>query len=91
MPQRDAWLKPPKKHIRALSGRSATDGNLRKAEKHFQDDPELIIVDYTLEVYEVCRQLGLDFAVMRSKSLDIVCCFAPILTSLCESSKRPRT
>jgi hypothetical protein len=55
MPQRDVWLKPPKQHIRALSGRSARDGTLRKAEKHFQDDPEPIIVDYTLEVYEICR------------------------------------
>jgi hypothetical protein len=72
MPKRETWLKPPKKHIRALSGRSATDGNLRKAEKHFQDDPEPIIVDYKLEIYEVCRQF-LEFAVIRSKSLDIVC------------------
>jgi hypothetical protein len=86
MPQRDAWLKPPKKHIRALSGRSATDGNLRKAEKHFQDDPEPIIVDYTLEVYEICRQF-LTFAVMRSKSLDIVRCFAPILGSIIRATK----
>ena len=61
----------------------------QKAEKHFQDDPEPIIVDYTLEVYEICLQF-LTFAVMRSKSLDIVRCFAPILTSLCDSSKRTR-
>jgi hypothetical protein len=72
IPKRETWLKPPKQHIRALSGRSATDGNLRNAEKHFQDDPEPIIVDYKLEVYEVCRQF-LEFAVMRSKSLDIIC------------------
>lgn len=72
MPKRETWLQPPQAHIRAFSGRSATDGNLRKAEKHFQDDPEPIIVDYKLEVYEVCRQF-LEFAVMRSKSLDIIC------------------
>ncbi|KAH8647998.1 heterokaryon incompatibility protein-domain-containing protein [Tricladium varicosporioides] len=73
LPKGQTWLRPPEGQVlRAICGRSATDGSLRKAEQHFKDDPEQIFVDYKKEVYEVCRQF-LEFAIARSKSLDIIC------------------
>jgi hypothetical protein len=72
MPMDNTMLRPPSEPIRSFSGRSASDRSLRKAEEHFEDDPEPIIVDYNTEVYEVCKQF-LDFAITRSKSLDILC------------------
>ena len=72
MPKRETWLNPPKEHARALSGRSVVDRSLKRAEKNFDEDPEPIIVDYKKEVFEVCQQF-LEFAITRSKSLDIIC------------------
>jgi Heterokaryon incompatibility protein (HET) len=68
----EAFLKPPHGPTKSFSGRSATDRSLRVAEKQFEDDPEPIIVDYKKEFYEVCREY-LEFAMMRSRSLDTLC------------------
>ncbi|TVY42247.1 Heterokaryon incompatibility protein 6,OR allele [Lachnellula subtilissima] len=70
--RKETSLRPPNAQFRALSGRSATDRSLKRAEKHFEEGPEHIIVDYKMEVYDVCRQF-LEFAITRSKSLDIIC------------------
>ncbi|KAH6664129.1 heterokaryon incompatibility protein-domain-containing protein [Halenospora varia] len=73
LPKRHTFLRPPEEQtLWANYGRSVTDGSLRKAEQGFRDGPEQIVVDYKKEVYEVCRQF-LEFAIARSKSLDIIC------------------
>lgn len=66
------WLRPPNAPIKSLVDRSASDRSLRKAEQYFEEDPEPIVVDYSKDVYEVCRQF-LEFAMTRSRSLDIIC------------------
>ena len=57
-------------------GKSAVDKSLREAEQDFaqayKDKPKPFVVNYELSVYEVCKQF-LDFAITRSKSLDIIC------------------
>ncbi|OCK82071.1 HET-domain-containing protein [Lepidopterella palustris CBS 459.81] len=65
-------LKPPTGPVRSFSARSASDRCLRIAENQFEDDPQPIVVDYEKEIYDVCRQF-LEFAISRSKSLDIIC------------------
>jgi hypothetical protein len=46
--------------------------SLRRAERDFRQEPDRIQVDYDKSVYDVCKDF-LEFAVMRSKSLDIIC------------------
>jgi hypothetical protein len=62
----------PGRSIRYHSGRAAGDNSLRATEKHFDDDPKRIVVDYKQPFFEVCTQF-LDFAISRSRSLDILC------------------
>jgi hypothetical protein len=64
-------LKPPPAR-KYSSSRSATDHSLRFAEQRFVGDPEPITVDYQKEFYGVCKEF-LEFAMTRSKSLDIIC------------------
>jgi hypothetical protein len=72
VPRKGTWLRPPNAPFKSLIDRSASDRSLRKAEQYFEEDPEPIIVDYSKDVYEVCRQF-LEFAITRSRSLDIIC------------------
>jgi hypothetical protein len=57
-------------------GKSAVDKSLREAEHQFaqayKDRPKPFVLNYELPVYEVCKQF-LEFAITRSKSLDIIC------------------
>ena len=60
---------------RPSRGRSASDRSPRAAEQPFrelfQEGPEPIQIDYGKSAYDVCRQ-SLEFAAMRSKSLDMI-------------------
>lgn len=71
--RRDTFLKPPP---RRLSGskpaRSASDISKMMAETHFQVQPHSILVDYNADTFDVFSQF-LDFAISRSRSLDIIC------------------
>jgi len=71
--RRDTFLKPP---LRRLSGskpaRSASDISKMMAETHFQVQPHSILVDYNADTFDVFSQF-LDFAISRSRSLDIIC------------------
>jgi hypothetical protein len=72
--QTDASLRPPELG-RTSRGRSVSDRSLRVAEQPFRDlegGPEPIQIDYGKSVYDVCRGF-LEFAITRSKSLDIIC------------------
>ncbi|RSM00882.1 hypothetical protein CEP52_008848 [Fusarium oligoseptatum] len=72
--RRSTSLKPPVAAWQSsFSCRSVSDRNLRNAEKHFEGYPTSIIVDYNRSVYEVCKEF-LEFAIGRSKTLDIICC-----------------
>ena len=66
-----AFLKPPLR-LKRTSTRSATDHSLSAVESQFKAQPHSIIVDYNTDVYEVFSQF-LDFAMSRSRSLDIIC------------------
>ncbi|KAJ4142670.1 hypothetical protein NW754_010109 [Fusarium falciforme] len=72
--RRSTSLKPPVAAWQSsFSCRSVSDRNLRNAEKHFEGYPTSIIVDYNRSVYEVCKEF-LEFAIGRSRTLDIICC-----------------
>jgi len=73
MNRRDTFLKPPLKRPTANKpARSASDVSKMMAETHFQVQPHSIMVDYNADVYDVFKQF-LDFAMSRSRSLDILC------------------
>lgn len=67
----NGFLKPgePGRQGRA---RANSVTSLRRAEKGFLQEPDPIQVDYDKSVYDVCKDF-LEFAIMRSKSLDIIC------------------
>ncbi|WPH04729.1 heterokaryon incompatibility protein 6, or allele [Acrodontium crateriforme] len=70
--RRDTFLKPPRRPTPKKTARSASDVSKMMAETHFETRPHFITVDYDLDIYEVYRQF-LDFAMHRSRLLDIIC------------------
>ncbi|KAK5118220.1 hypothetical protein LTR85_008200 [Meristemomyces frigidus] len=72
--RRDTFLKPPiKRPTGSKPARSASDISKMMAETHFPGvQPHSIMVDYNADIYDVFKQF-LDFAMSRSRSLDIIC------------------
>src|SRR5271170_7840567 len=66
-----SFLKPPDP-VRPGRARANSVASLRRAEEQFYQNPDPIQVSYDKSVFEVCRDF-LEFAVVRSKSLDIIC------------------
>lgn len=72
-PRVGTWLRPPLPGLpTSFTGRSASERSLRHAEKHFEDYPDSIIVDYSKSVYDVLKDF-LEFTVTRSRIIDILC------------------
>jgi Heterokaryon incompatibility protein (HET) len=65
-------LPDPGRLGRARSNSVNSVASLRRAEEQFYQHPAPIQVSYDKSVFEVCKDF-LEFAVMRSKSLDIIC------------------
>ena len=71
--RKDTFLKlPPRGPVLSKPSRSASDISKMMAEKEFEVRPHFITVDYDQDIYEVYKQF-LDFAMSRSRFLDIVC------------------
>lgn len=71
--RRDTFLKPPpRRPSGSKPARSASDLSKMMAETHFQVQPHSILVDYNADTFDVFSQF-LDFAISRSRSLDIIC------------------
>lgn len=71
--RRDTFLKPPRRRpTGSKPARSASDLSKMLAEANFESQPHSITVDYSQDIYEVFKQF-LDFAMSRSRSLDIIC------------------
>lgn len=71
--RRQSLLKiPGNEYHRRNPVRSASDISKMRAEQDFLTQPHSIMVDYDADIYDVFKQF-LDFAMSRSRSLDIIC------------------
>jgi len=67
----EALLKPPNFPQKARKGSTSVSG-LRRAELDVRTRPDAIQVNYDQPFYEVCRDF-LQFVILNSRSLDIIC------------------